>query len=65
MAMHGTVSQFNPAKEGWTTYIERLNHYFIANNVNSKDKKHSILLSACGSSTYKLIVRSPSLQSEP
>ena len=65
MAMHGTVSQFNPAKEGWTTYIEGLNHYFIANDVNSKDKKHSILLSACGSSTYKLIVRSPSLQSEP
>ena len=55
MAMHGTVSQFNPAKEGWTTYIECLNHYFIANDVDSEDKKRSILLSACGSSTYKLI----------
>ena len=55
MAMHGTVSQFNPAKDGWTTYIKHLNHYFITNDVDSEDKKRSILLSACGSSTYKLI----------
>ena len=32
-----------------------MNHYFIANDVADEGKKRSILLSACGSSTYKLI----------
>ena len=55
MATHGTVSQYQQSKETWTTYVERLNHYFIANDVADEVKKRSILLSACGSSTYKLI----------
>ena len=55
MATHGTVSQYQQSKETWTTYVERLNHYLIANNVPDEGKKGSILLSACGSSTYKLI----------
>ena len=55
MATHGTVSQYQQSKETWTTYVERLNHYFIANDVADEGKKRSILLSACGSSTYKLI----------
>jgi len=55
MATHGTVSQFHPQKESWTTYIERLNHYFVANDVEDVEKKRSILLSACGPATYKLI----------
>ena len=55
MATHGTVSQYQQSKETWTTYVERLNHYFIANDVADEGKKRSILLAACGSSTYKLI----------
>ena len=55
MATHGTVSQYQQSKETWTTYVERLNHYFIANDVADEGKKRSILPSACGSSTYKLI----------
>ena len=55
MATHGTVSQYQQSKDTWTTYVERLNHYFIANDVTDEGKKRSILLSACGSSTYKLI----------
>lgn len=55
MATHGTVSAYVPGKEDWTNYIERLDHYFVANDVTTAPKKRAILLSACGSSTYKLI----------
>ena len=55
MAIHGSVSSFNSNKESWTTYVERLDQYFIANEVIDDGKKRAILLSACGTSTYKLI----------
>ena len=55
MAIHGTITQFVPGEEDWTAYVERLNYYFIANEVTGVAKKRSILLSACGPKTYKLI----------
>ena len=55
MATHCSVSAFEPSKEDWTSYVERLPFYFIANDVESEEKKRSILLAACGASTYKLI----------
>ena len=55
MATHGTVSMFDPSTEDWTTYTERMKHYFVANNVTDADKKRSILLSACGPAMYKVI----------
>ena len=55
MATHGVVSMFDPSTEDWTTYTERMKHYFVANDVTDAKKKHSILLSACGPATYKVI----------
>ena len=55
MATHGSLSAFDPSKEDWTSYTDRMKHYFIANDVTDGDKKRSILLSACGASTFKLI----------
>ena len=55
MATHGSVSAYDPSAEDWTTYTQRLHHYFVANDVESEVKKSSILLSACGAATYKLI----------
>ena len=55
MATHGAVSSFDPSTEDWTTYTERMRHYFVANDVTDADKKRSILLSACGPATYKVI----------
>ena len=55
MAIHGSVFSFNSNKESWTTYVERLDQYFIAIEVVDDGKKHAILLSACRTSTYKLI----------
>ena len=55
MATHGTVKPFNEQSDDWPTYIERLIHYFIANDVQEEAKKRSILLTVCGATTYKLI----------
>jgi len=43
MATHGELSAFNPAKEHWTAYIERVRFYFIANDVKTDEKKRAIL----------------------
>ena len=55
MATHGSLSAFDPSKEDWTSYTDRMKHYFIENDVTDGDKKRSSLLSACGASTFKLI----------
>ena len=55
MSIHGTVTAFDQSKEDWRYYTERLKHYFVANEVVDNDKKRSILLSACGPATYRLL----------
>ena len=55
MATHGSLSEFDSTKDDWTSYIERMDFYFIANDVTSDAKKRAILLSACGAPTLKLI----------
>ena len=42
------------SEESWTHYIERLEQYFLANEVDEVGKKRAILLSVCGSKTYTL-----------
>ncbi len=49
------VSEFDQHKEEWTSYAERMTHYFAANKVDDGAQKRSILLSAVGSATYKLL----------
>lgn len=55
MATHGTVEPFNSATDDWPTYVERLQHYFVANGVEDDAKQASILLTLCGTPTYKLL----------
>ena len=54
-ARHGSIGEFDPSKEEWDSYVERLEHYFVANGVSEAAKKRAILLSGCGAETYKLI----------
>ena len=52
----GTMSEFHPGgKESWSTYTERLGHYFVVNKVTEAEQKRAILLSVCGPTTLKLI----------
>eukprot|EP00731_Ephydatia_muelleri_P001691 Em0001g1691a len=53
MSRHGTIEEFDGATEDWTAYSERLEQYFVANDVDEAAKKRAILLSVCGASTYK------------
>ena len=55
MATHGTTGAFEPSNETWLSYAERLEQYFIANDVDAADKKRATLLSVCGATTYQLI----------
>ena len=55
VGLHGAVFAFNPDQEDWSEYVERLEHYFTANDIVSSDKRCAILLNAVGASTYRLI----------
>ena len=53
--LFGQVQEFDREKEEWTQYAERLEHYFVANEVQSPERKRAILLSVMGPSCYKLL----------
>ena len=55
MATHGKIGEFSSQREDWLAYSERLEEYFIANDIESSDKKKAILLSVVGAETYQLI----------
>ena len=55
MATHGTLKDFNTQADDWPTYIERLEHYFTVNDVTEAAKKRAILLTVCGTPTYKVL----------
>uniref|UniRef100_H3B0J1 Uncharacterized protein n=1 Tax=Latimeria chalumnae TaxID=7897 RepID=H3B0J1_LATCH len=56
MALYGKLDEFNGEEEEWSQYIEeQLEHFFTANDIKDEGKKHAILLSVCGSKTYKLL----------
>ncbi|CAC5414672.1 unnamed protein product [Mytilus coruscus] len=52
---YGLIDEFDDNSEHWIQYTERLNHYFIANNIESMENQRAILLSACGKKTYRLM----------
>ena len=54
MATHVSLGEFNPTREDWTSYAERLELYFTANDITER-KQQGILLSVCGAETYRLI----------
>ena len=54
MATYGTIGEYKD-EETWTQYVERLDQYFLANDIKDEKKKRAILLSVCGSKTYTLI----------
>ena len=51
----GTFCEFDSANEDWTSYTERLQQYFMANEIVAEEKQRAILLSCCGPHTYQLI----------
>ena len=54
VATYGKVKPFKP-KDDWEVYEEQLHFYMVANNITNTAKKWSILLTACGDQTFKLL----------
>ena len=54
MALIGKIEEYDE-KESWIEYTERLEQYFVANEITDSGKKRAVLLSVCGAKTYKLI----------
>ena len=52
---HGHLNKFDGNAEDWEIFTEQLLHYLTANGITDEAKKRAILLSACGTSTYKLV----------
>ncbi|CAI5682743.1 unnamed protein product [Oreochromis niloticus] len=52
--MIGQMDPFDDADEQWATYIERFEHYILANDIQP-DKRVPVLLSVMGPKTYGLL----------
>ena len=55
MATYGSIGEFDRGQEDWTSYCERLEQYFVANNVTDATRQRAIFFSVCGASMYQLI----------
>ncbi len=53
--MVGSVTSFDSKSQSWEEYCEVLNNFFVANDVESTEKKQVILLSCVGAQTYTLM----------
>ena len=47
--------EFDPEREEWSTYAERIGFYLIAQGINNADKRKAVLLSACGPTMFALL----------
>ena len=52
---HGHLPQFSGNASKWDVFAEQLSYYLVANEIEDAAKKRALLLSACGTSTYKLL----------
>ena len=55
MATRGSINAFNSSQEDWTAYMEQIEQYFAAKDVDNATKRHTILLTASGVVMYKLV----------
>ena len=54
MATFGNPEEFNPHKETITSYLERIEVYFLANDIDKK-KQIAVFLSVIGGKLYTLL----------
>ena len=55
MATYGRIGEYNARSEKWENYLDRLEEYFIANDIQNDQRKRAILNSTVGPETFKLI----------
>ena len=54
MVTHRCLAEYSSTKD-WASYVERMDQYFLANDVTDAAKKRAIILSMIGDKTYKPI----------
>lgn len=54
-AVIGHVEAFQPEVDDWEQYTERLEQYFVANGIESEEKKLAVFLTVMGARTYGLL----------
>lgn len=54
MGLYGKINEFDPEWQ-WQQYVERLDFYFLANEITDAAQKHAIFLSACGGKVYAVL----------
>ena len=54
MTTIGKIESFDEAQEKWETYVERVEQFFLANNIDDHHKVPT-LLSLIGGKTYALL----------
>ena len=54
-AILGKIDEYDADKEDWQQYVERLEHFFIANSITTAEKKLAVLVSVVGATTYRLL----------
>ena len=55
MSLLGSLEKFDLRTDNWLEYVERIEQYFIANAIDTDEKKRGILLTVIGSETYNLL----------
>ncbi len=50
-AKHGTLAEFDTGIEDCKSYAERLEQYFVTNNITNACKQKVVILSECGVAT--------------
>ena len=49
------MGEFDPSKEEWDQYAERMGHFFEANAIESADRRKASFLTLIGAPAYKLL----------
>ena len=50
----GRIDEFDPSKEEWPQYVERLEHFFIVNDIKTAKNKASRVLICCQASNIQI-----------
>ena len=51
------LGEFDPDREEWSSYAERIEFYLVAQGITDADKQRAVLLSACGPTMFGLLKR--------
>ncbi|MEE4247260.1 MAG: RNase H-like domain-containing protein, partial [Kangiellaceae bacterium] len=55
MSLLGNIGPYDEGSEDWRQYRDRLDQFFIANNIEGADRRRAVFLSVCGRKTFQLV----------